>query len=259
MSDVEEELIVTRDEGVLVARLNRPERRNALSGGLLSRLGATFIEAEEDPEIRVLILTATGDRAFCSGMDLADFASGAGTSAPKEHMAAFGRMTQGRLRIPVIGAANATAVGGGLELLLGCDVLVASSGAKFGLPEVKRGLYAAGGGTNLSLRIPLNLALEMIMTGDLIDAARAYEIGLVNRVVEPDELMAVAMDYAARIAANGPLGVAASKELTRLAQVDQEAKAERETELQKVVFASEDAREGATAFVEKRAPVWKGR
>jgi enoyl-CoA hydratase/carnithine racemase len=259
MSETEEELVLTRDGGVLVARLNRPERRNALSGGLLSLLGAAAIEAEEDPDIRVLVLTGTGDRAFCAGMDLADFASGGGTSAPKEHMVAFGRLTKGELKVPVIGAANGTAVGGGLEVLLGCDVIVSSSAAKFGLPEVKRGLYAAGGGTNISLRVPLSIALEMIMTGDLIDAARAYEIGLVNKVVEPDDLMDAALDYAARISANGPLGVAASKELTRLAQIDQVAKAERETELQKSVFASEDAKEGATAFVEKRAPVWKGR
>ena len=148
---------------------------------------------------------------------------------------------------------------GGLELLLGCDVVVASSEARFGLPEVKRGLFAAGGGTFIGQRIPLAIALEITLTGDLIDAGRAYELGLVNQVVPPDEVLDAALALAERIAANGPLGVAASKELVRLAASDPRRARERLAEWQRVVFASEDAQEGALAFVEKRPPVWTGR
>jgi enoyl-CoA hydratase/carnithine racemase len=256
----EDELVVSRDAGILLARLNRPASRNALSRNLLSAIAVAALEAEADPQIKVLVLTGTGDKAFCAGMDLAEFASaGEGVTVDPAHMAAFQRLTRGNLGVPVIGAANATAVGGGLELLLGCDVIVASSEAKFGFPEVKRGLFAAGGGTFIATRIPLNIGLEMILTGDYIDATRAYEIGLVNRVVAPDDVLSTALDLASRIAANGPLGVAASKELTRLAPSDPRAAEARAVEWQRTVFTSEDAREGATAFIEKRTPVWQGR
>src|SRR5205823_9110085 len=117
---------------------------------------------------------------------------------------AFRRLAQGAVAIPLVGAANATALAGGFELLLGCDVIVASSEAKFGLPEVKRGLFPAGGGTAIGTRVPLSIALEMTMTGDSITAARAYELGLVNAVVAPDEVMSTALDFAERIAANAP-------------------------------------------------------
>jgi enoyl-CoA hydratase/carnithine racemase len=150
-------------------------------------------------------------------------------------------------------------VAGGFELLLGCDVIVASSGAKFGLPEVKRGLFPAGGGTRLGTRIPLGIALEMVLTGDSIDAGRAYELGLVNTVVAPDEVFPTAISYAERIAANGPLGVAAGKELVRLGIADPARAEERLRQLQVEVFASQDAREGALAFLEKRSPDWQGR
>ena len=155
--------------------------------------------------------------------------------------------------MPLVGAANATAVAGGFELLLGCDIVVASSEARFGLPEVKRGLFPAGGGTAIGQRIPLAVALEMVLTGDLIDARRAYELGLVNHVVPPADVLDAALALAERIAANGPLGVAASKELVRLATTDPARAQERQAHWQTVVFASEDAQEGARAFVEKRA------
>ncbi len=256
MSD---ELVRERRGNVLVARLNRPEARNALNGPLMTGLGEAVHEAEVDPEIRAIVLTGTGDRAFCAGMDLRGFASGEQGSVDRDALVTFQRLMQGKVSVPVVGAANATAVAGGFELLLACDVIVASSQAKFGLPEVKRGLFPAGNGIFLGTRIPLAVALEMTLTGDSIDAARAYELGLVNQVVAPEDVLDAALALAGRIAANGPLAVAATRELVRLALADFARAQERMRELQPEIFASEDAKEGAVAFVEKRAPVWRGR
>ncbi len=257
MSD---EVVVDRHGHVLVVRLNRPEARNALTPGILAGVAKAVEEAESDDELRVVVLTGTGDRAFCAGMDLRAFAAGTGAgTASSAVQAAYLRVINGGANVPVIGAANGTAVAGGLELLLGCDVIVASEDAQFGLPEVKRGLIPGGGGTGLGTRIPLGVALELILTGDSISAARAYELGLVNVVVPAGDVLATAVGIAERIAANGPLAVKAAKELGRLANADAEAWARRLTEWQPVIFGSDDAREGATAFVEKRPPVWKGR
>ena len=185
-----DELVSERRGNVVVARLNRPEARNSLNGALIRAISAAVVEAEADPEVRAMVLTGTGDRAFCGGMDLREFASG-GDGAPTDPAAmdGFRRLVQGDVAMPIVGAANATAVAGGLELLLACDVIVSSAEAKFGLPEVKRGLFAAGGGTFLGTRVPLGVALELTLTGDTIDAARAYELGLVNAVVPPDQVL----------------------------------------------------------------------
>ncbi len=253
-----EELVRERHGAVLVARLNRPEARNALNGPLMTGIGTALLDAEEDPEIRAVVLTGTGDRAFCAGMDLRAFAEREElTPTDLAAQEAFGRLFTGRSRVPVVGAANATAVAGGFELLLGCDLIVASRTAGFGLPEVRRGLFAAGGGTELGQRIPLAVALELLLTGEPIEADRAYELGLVNAVVEPDEVLPRALDYAERIAANGPLAVAASKELARRRPAD-EAAAGRAAELRRQVSGSQDAQEGARAFLERRPPVWTG-
>lgn len=259
MTDVEE-LVRERRGAILIVRLNRPDARNALTPGLMSGIGAAMVDAESDGAIRAVVLIGTGDRAFCAGMDLRAFASGAKMGlADDEGMRGFHRLSRGEITVPVIGAANGSAIGGGFELLLGCDLIVASSGAQFGFPEVKRGLFPAGGGTFIGTRLPLVIALEMTLTGDSIPATRAYELGLVNAVVAPDEVLSAALSYAERIASNGPLGVAAAKELVRLSVTDAERAAERLTECQRSVFSSDDAKEGAMAFVEKRAPVWQGR
>ncbi len=253
-------LIRERRGPVLVARLNRPAARNALNPELMAAIGAALEDAEADPDVRVMVLTGSGDRAFSAGMDLRAFSAGEAMGpGPDGASRTFHRFLGGNLEIPVVGAANAAAVAGGFELLLGCDVIVASAEAKFGLPEVKRGLFPAGGGTYLGTRIPLGVALELVLTGDSVDAARAYELGLVNAVVVPEEVLPTALDYAQRIAANGPLGVRAARELVRLGVRDAGRAAQRQEELAHIVFASQDAREGALAFVEKRAPVWQGR
>jgi len=254
MTTPTEELVTERRGAVLILRLNRPEARNALTGSLLRGIGTAALEAEKDPEIRAIVLTGTGDRAFCAGMDLRAFAEGGDFSSE-----GFERLAGGSLAVPVIGAANGTAIGGGLELLLGCDIIVASTAAKFGLPEVKRGLFPGGGGTTIGTRIPLGIALEMTMTGDLITAQRAYEIGLVNAVASQEDVLDVAVGYAERVAANAPLGLAACKELVRLSVSDAAAAKTRLAEQQAIVFSSNDAKEGAMAFIEKREPNWQGR
>jgi enoyl-CoA hydratase/carnithine racemase len=257
---VTDELVRDRRGSVLVARLNRPDARNALTPGLLRAISAAIVDAEADPEIRAVVLTGTGDRAFCAGMDLRAFAAGEQAGiGDDEATRGFFRLIEGETTIPVVGAANGTAVAGGFELLLACDVIVASLEAELGLPEVKRGLFPAGGGTFLGTRVPLGIALEMTLTGDAISAGRAYDLGLVNAVVRPDEVIGTAVAFAERIAANGPLGVAAVKELVRLGVSDAARARQRLDEWRHVVFSSEDAKEGAMAFVEKRAPVWQGR
>jgi enoyl-CoA hydratase len=257
------DLVVVEQRGAArILRLNRPEARNSLSPELIGELGAALDAAVADDTVRAVVLTGTGDRAFCAGMDLRAFSEGrtgraAGGGDP---MAAFGRFIRESIPKPIIGAAQATAVAGGFELLLACDLIVASSAAQFGIPEAKRGLFAAGGGVFLSKRIPLALALELGMTGDLITAERALALGLINRVVPPERVLDEALALAARITANGPLGVRATKELMRLALGATLREAEqRQAVLQPQVFGSEDAKEGSLAFVEKRAPNWKGR
>jgi enoyl-CoA hydratase/carnithine racemase len=256
-----DDLVRERRGAVLVLRLNRPEARNALTPGLVTGIGSALVDAESDPEVRAVVLTGTGDRAFCAGMDLRSFADGEAMPGPGSDAGADGfyRLVRGDITVPLVGAANATAVAGGLELLLGCDLVVAAEGARFGLPEVQRGLFPAGGGTFIGTRIPLAVALEIVLTGDPIDAARAYALGLVNAVVPADEVLPAAVALAERIAANGPLAVAASRELVRLATSDPAKAWERLGHWQRIVFSSEDAQEGARAFVEKRPPVWTGR
>lgn len=257
----DEPVLVTEQRGaVSVLRLNRPEARNAFDPELMGALGAALGAAEKDPGIGAVVITGTGDRSFCAGMDLRAFSQGGSRSSDDaEGQATFSRFLGGEtLDVPIIGAAQATAVAGGFELLLNCDLAVVAEDAKLGLPEVKRSLIAAGGGVFLSNRIPLALALELTLTGEYISAARAYEMGLVNRVVPADQVVDTAVELATTIARNGPLALRATKEVVRLAHVDMPKARERFAEVTPAVFGSKDAQEGALAFVEKRDPVWKG-
>ncbi len=259
MTTATDELLSAREGSTLVLTLNRPEARNALTGALIRSIGDALIEAENDPEIRAIVLTASGDRAFCAGMDLRSFSEGGDIgSGDDPATTAYYRLTRGETTIPVIGAVNGAAIGGGLELILGCDLIVAAGDARFGLPEAKRGLFPGGGGTNIGTRIPLSAALEMTLTGEFFSAQRAFDLGLVNAVVAADALVATALDYAARVGGSAPLSLAACKELVRLAVTDPTQVTERLSHWQSVVFTSADAIEGATAFMQKRQPQWKG-
>jgi enoyl-CoA hydratase/carnithine racemase len=261
MSDSDDALLEERSDAVLILRLNRPASSNALTARLMGDLGNRLLAADADPTVRAVILCGTGDRTFCAGMDLKHYAGvGEPTKAQQRGIDVVVRfMREGGLTIPVIGAANGTAVGGGLELLLGCDVVVASETARFGFPEVKRGLFAAGSGILLATRIPLVVALEMTLTGDSISADRAYQLGMVNRTVPSTQVLDAAIAIAERMAANGPLALQATKELVRLATRDLDHAVERQEEWHRRVFSSEDALEGAAAYTEKRAPIWLGR
>lgn len=257
------ELERERRGAIAMLRINRPEARNALSPAVISGIGLGIAEADADPEVRAIILTGTGDRAFCAGMDLKAFATGDNVATTEdEHRGReeFMRFKRDGVSKPLVGAANATAVAGGFELLLDCDLVVAAEEAHFGLPEVKRGLLPAGGGVFLGRRIPRAVALELTLTGDTIDAQRALALGLVNRVVPQERVLDEAVAIAERIASNGPLAVRATKQLVDSAMVDPPDEVRHLQEnLQAEVFGSDDAKEGAAAFVEGRDPVWTGR
>lgn len=239
-------------DNILTVTLNRPEAGNSLNAALSGGLADALTRANDDPEVRVVIVTGAGEKIFCAGMDLKAFAAG-------EDLAKIGAgfVALQTCKKPIIAAVNGHALAGGYEVVMACDLVVSADHAKFGIPEVKRGLFAAGGGVRLASRIPLPIALELGLTGDPIDAQRAQTLGLINQVVPAGELMSAANALALRITANGPLGVQATKQLMR----DEIGDGNREllAKLQKEVFASEDAKEGSIAFAEKRAPVWKGR
>jgi enoyl-CoA hydratase len=259
-------MILEREQHGLVhvLRLNRPEAANSLNPEMLRELARAFDETATDDGTQVLVITGAGERIFCAGMDLRAFSENQG-GPPKDGQPAAeaptGRSYDFRTMSPkpVIAAVNGAAVGGGFELALACDLVVAADTARFGLPEVKRGLLAGGGGTLLGLRLPLSLALEITLTGDLIDAQRAAGWGLVNKVVPAAELLDAALALANTIAANGPLAIRMTKDLVRRAVLDDPNRGWATSEELTSIFSSQDAQEGAVAFLEKRPPSWKGR
>ncbi len=252
---------------IAVITLNRPEAMNAMNTPLADAIGAALESAAKDDDVRAIVITGTG-RAFCAGADLKEISAGR-TVEPTVREWGFGGLVQHWIPKPLIAAVNGFAFGGGCEIVLACDLVVAAQTAKLGLPEAKVGLFAAAGGVvRLQRQVPLKIALQLALTGDPIDAAAAASWGLVNEVVEPERVLPRALELAGRIAANAPLSVRYSKQLlhqTSSAGSDwQPAWSgvdpwQANDEAMRVVFNSADAIEGSTAFAQKRAPDWSGR
>jgi enoyl-CoA hydratase len=243
---------------VAVVTIDRPDAMNALTVEMLGALDSAFAEFEGDDDLWVAILTASGDRAFCTGMDLKEaiplLTSGDELGYEDHTKRQFSDVFK-----PIIAAVNGHCIAGGMEMLAGTDLRVAAEHATFGLGEVRWGLVPAGGShIRFPRQIPWALAMELLLTGDPIDARRAYEIGLVNRVVPSDELMPTALKLADRICKNGPLAVRTSKQIA-VRSLGLEPGFVLEKALAARVFASEDAVEGPRAFAEKRKPRFKGR
>jgi len=250
-------VLTERRDRVLVITLNRPDQRNAVNAAVAHGIADALDELDRDPAFAVGVLAGAG-KGFCAGMDLKAFVAG---DSPYAADRGFAGITQRAAAKPLIAAIEGFAVAWGLEVALSCDLIVAARGARLGIPEVKRSLVAAGGGLlRLPRVLPRTIAMELALTGDPIDAERAFELGLVNRLAEPGHALEAALELAGAIAQNGPLALAATKRI--LVESVDWPEAEffsRQGEITGPVMASEDAREGATAFAEKRAPVWHGR
>jgi enoyl-CoA hydratase len=251
------EVLVDASEGILTITINRPEARNAMTLAAATAIAAALDELDARDELRIGILTGAGG-TFCAGMDLKGFLRGERPSIPGR---GFGGLTRKPPAKPLIAAVEGYALAGGFELVLACDMVVASEAAQFGVPEVKRGLAATAGGlVRLPRQLPYRIALELALTGDMFPAKRAYEYGLVNRLVPAGQALEEARRLAATIAGNGPLSVAASKRVIVESQDwSSEEMWDKQTALTEHVFTSQDAREGSAAFAEKRKPVWQGK
>src|SRR5579884_270319 len=256
MSD--DQAVLTEVRGrVLLITINRPDQRNAVNAAVAEGIAAALDRLDSEPELSLGVLTGAG-KGFSAGMDLKAFVAG---ERPYAGDRGFAGITQRAAEKPLIAAVEGFAVAGGLEVALACDLIVASRGARLGIPEVKRSLVAAGGALlRLPRILPRTIALELALTGEPIDAERAHELGLVNRLAEPGQALTVALELAETIAANGPLALAATKRvMVESADWPDREFFERQSEITTPVYSSEDAKEGATAFAEKRPPVWKGR
>jgi len=252
-----DEVLVDVADGIMTVTLNRPEAKNAANRALAEGVAAAMDQLDASDDIRVAILTGAGG-TFCAGMDLKAFVSG---EFPMIEGRGFAGLTEAPPRKPLIAAVEGFALAGGLELAIACDLIVAADNSRFGIPEVKRGLAAAAGGLmRLPRQIPPRLAMELALTGDPIEASRALDIGLVNQVVPAGTALEAASELAAKIAGNGPLAVAVSKQvMVESAEWSADEMWKKQEALVMPIFGSEDAIEGATAFAEKRAPNWKGK
>ena len=257
MSADSEPVLTERRDRVFLITINRPDQRNAVNAAVAHAIAAALEELDGDAGLSVGVLFGAG-KGFCAGMDLKAFVTGERPFVPGR---GFAGITQRSADKPLIAAVEGFALAGGLEVALACDLIVAARGSRLGIPEVKRSLFAAGGGLlRLPRALPRNVAMEMALTGDPIEAERAYELGLVNRLADPGHALEVALELAETIAANGPLALAATKRiLVESPDWPDSEFFDRQEPIYDPVFNSEDAREGATAFAERRAPEWKGR
>ncbi|HVU74771.1 MAG TPA: crotonase/enoyl-CoA hydratase family protein [Mycobacteriales bacterium] len=251
MSDV---VLVERRDGLQIITINRPDQRNAVNRAVSDAVCAAIDELESTPELKLAIITGAGG-TFCAGMDLKAFVSGEDVMSPDR---GFGGITSRPPRKPLIAAIEGWALAGGTEIALAADMIVAAEDAQLGIPEVKRGLVAGAGGLlRMPGKIPLNLAYELALTGDPLSAKAAHAIGLVNALTPKGGALDGALALAARITPNGPLALAATKKVLDFAAehtVDEGWALQ--LEVLPTIFASNDAREGATAFAEKRPPKW---
>jgi enoyl-CoA hydratase len=253
----DEPVLTERRDGVLLITLNRPDARNAVNVALAEGVAAALDTLDGDADLRAGVLTGAG-KGFSAGMDLKAFLAGERAWIGDR---GFAGIVQRASRKPLIAAIEGFALAGGLEIALACDLIVAARDARLGVPEVKRSLVASAGALRrLPQRLPYGVAMELALTGDPIDAERAYALGLVNRVAEPGSAVEAALELADAIAQNGPLALEATK-ATLQQQFDwtEQEFWQRQGELAEPVMRSEDAREGAAAFSEKREPVWQGR
>lgn len=253
-----EHAVLTERRGrVLIVTINRPEARNSVNTAVATGVAAAMDELDGSAELSVGILTGAGG-TFCSGMDLKAFLRG---EMPMLAGRGFAGITESPPRKPLIAAVEGYALAGGTEIALCADLIVASNTANFGIPEVRRGLVAVGGGLlRLPRRIPYQVAMELALTGENLAAVDAHRLGLVNRLTEPGGALAAALELAEKIAANGPLAVAATKRvLVESAEWAADEAFEKQMQVAGHVFASEDAKEGPRAFAEKRPAVWRGR
>ena len=252
-----DEVLVDVDSGVMIITINRPKAKNAINKAVAEGIAAAIDQLDADDDIRIGILTGANN-TFCAGMDLKAFLSG---ETPFLAGRGFGGLVESPPKKPLIAAVEGYALAGGLELALTCDLVVAAEDAKFGIPEVKRGLVAAAGGLmRLPRQLPQRIAMELALTGDFMDAERAAALGLINHVVPAGEAMTGALALAAKIAANGPLAVKISKQvITEQQDWSAETMFGKQGALVEPIMRSADAIEGSMAFAEKRAPIWTGR
>lgn len=244
------------DGGVAVVTINRPEARNAINGEVARGIAAALENLDDDPGVRVLILTGAGG-TFSAGMDLKAFLAGETPAVPGRGFAGIVEQPPAK---PVIAAVEGYALAGGFEVALSCDLIVAADTAKFGLPEVRRGLAAGAGGLlRLPRRVPYHLAMEIALTGEHFPAERLHQAGLVNRLTGSGQALTAARELAAVVALGAPLSLTVSKKiLVESADWPMDQAFARQGELIGRVFTSADAMEGAAAFAQKRAPVWRG-
>jgi enoyl-CoA hydratase len=249
-------LFEARDDGIAVITLNRPEARNALGKEIRDGLFAAWDRFERDPALRVAILTGSGDKAFCAGGDLKEMTELRLTVPPRDMFPVPGDSIE--LTKPTIAAVNGVAFAGGWMIAQACDLCVASTRAQFAITEVKVGRSSPWAAPLIHM-IPQRIMMEIVLTGKPISAQRAYEIGLVNRLAEPDQLVAAALALAAEILEGAPLSVHAAREMVMLStEMGRSAALRAARHASEYAYRSEDAQEGPRAFAEKRRPQWKG-